>query len=199
MRSTVHALHRPQGTSSPGSLGPSGIARPFRRSRISPRTQDSSPMRLSAFAVFGRKTRNAPRGLLCRNKPDHPRAPGMGVGSCWVAEKKDYVEDVRRLLRCPNTLVSLVPAKLRKDRYGEESSMTSRSSALREETKSHLFRDRKKKGGNPPPKSVMSGTGRPLQRHLLEEPLGGVTDILARGMAVTTSISAPHGRILLTC
>lgn len=36
-----------------------------------------------------------------------------GVGSCWVAgEKKDYAEDVRKLLNVPEeyTLVSLVPA-----------------------------------------------------------------------------------------
>jgi nitroreductase len=36
-----------------------------------------------------------------------------GVGSCWVAgEKKDYAEDIRKLLHVPEqfTLVSLVPA-----------------------------------------------------------------------------------------
>lgn len=37
-----------------------------------------------------------------------------GVGTCWVAggEKKDYAEDVRKLLNVPEeyTLVSLVPA-----------------------------------------------------------------------------------------
>jgi nitroreductase len=38
---------------------------------------------------------------------------GWGVGSCWVAgAKKDYAEDVRKLLNVPEdyTLVSLVPA-----------------------------------------------------------------------------------------
>jgi len=36
-----------------------------------------------------------------------------GIGSCWVAgEKKDYAEDVRKLLNVPEeyTLVSLIPA-----------------------------------------------------------------------------------------
>ncbi|MCQ8894770.1 MAG: nitroreductase family protein [Methanolinea sp.] len=66
------------------------------------------------FAVFGEKrtkyyledccaaTENLILGLWA-----------YGVGSCWVAgEKKAYAEDVRKLLRVPDTytLVSLVPA-----------------------------------------------------------------------------------------
>ncbi len=55
-----------------------------------------------------------PRGLLRSDDPAHPRAPVVGVSdpAGLPGEKKDYVEDIRKLLDVPEeyTLVSLVPA-----------------------------------------------------------------------------------------
>jgi len=66
------------------------------------------------FAVFGKRNAKYYLEDCCAATTQLILAlQSWGVGSCWVAgEKKDYVEDVRRLLNVPDeyTLVSLVPA-----------------------------------------------------------------------------------------
>jgi len=66
------------------------------------------------FAVFGKKDAKYYLEDCCAATMQLILAlQGWGVGSCWVAgAKKDYAEDVRKLLNVPEdyTLVSLVPA-----------------------------------------------------------------------------------------
>jgi nitroreductase len=66
------------------------------------------------FAVFGKKDEKYYLEDCCAATTQLILAlQAWGVGSCWVAgEKKDYAEDVRKLLNVPEeyTLVSLVPA-----------------------------------------------------------------------------------------
>ncbi len=66
------------------------------------------------FAVFGKRDAKYYLEDCCAATMQLLLAlQAWGVGSCWVAgEKKDYVEDVRKLLNVPEeyTLVSLVPA-----------------------------------------------------------------------------------------
>jgi len=66
------------------------------------------------FAVFGRRDAKYYLEDCCAATMQLILAlQAWGVGSCWVAgEKKDYAEDVRKLLNVPEeyALVSLVPA-----------------------------------------------------------------------------------------
>ena len=66
------------------------------------------------FAVFGKRDAKYYLEDCCAATTQLILAlQAWGVGSCWVAgEKKDYAEDVRRLLNVSDeyTLVSLVPA-----------------------------------------------------------------------------------------
>ena len=66
------------------------------------------------FAVFGEKKAKYYLEDCCAATENLIIAlQAYGVGSCWVAgEKKDYAEDVRKLLHVPGqyTLVSLLPA-----------------------------------------------------------------------------------------
>ncbi len=66
------------------------------------------------FAVFGQRNAKYYLEDCCAATTQLILAlQSWGVGSCWVAgEKKDYAEDVRRLLNVPDgyALVSLLPA-----------------------------------------------------------------------------------------
>ncbi len=68
----------------------------------------------TCFAVFGKRDAKYYLEDCCAATMQLLLAlQAWGVGSCWVAgEKKDYAEDVRKLLNVPGeyTLVSLVPA-----------------------------------------------------------------------------------------
>jgi nitroreductase len=66
------------------------------------------------FAVFGERKEKYYLEDCCAATENLILAlQAYGVGSCWVAgEKKDYADDVRKLLHVPEqyTLVSLLPA-----------------------------------------------------------------------------------------
>ncbi|MEN6442449.1 MAG: nitroreductase family protein [Methanoregula sp.] len=71
------------------------------------------------FAIFGERTAKYYLEDCCAATENLILGlHAHGVGSCWVAgDKKDYAEDVRKLLHVPEkyTLVSLVPAGLPAD------------------------------------------------------------------------------------